>query len=314
MNMLTETMRTATLASADQAVEPSIYIDSDDLRTIRYRTTSVDLTNIQVGVGRLLVDCRTQLQDHVLRGYTLQEPFCDRFHEIMADTRTADPSIAFFTRPGNPTANDDYLKVLFRRLAVQHSDEFIASVTESGELLWNLAVLYEWLSQCRKLILMIMVLAHITSGQPARGEELACTTIRSSARGAKRGMYWYRQKVMLVQYYYKRRSRGTADRYVARFLNKELSEIVLMYLVLVRPFERYVYISMVFFWLLFECLIHSTPKAIWVPVSGFKPIAMSPPSSCATTSNKELICWKQQKSCLPILTLTRSKVTTTTTI
>ncbi|KAI9468310.1 hypothetical protein BDB00DRAFT_283786 [Zychaea mexicana] len=240
MNMFQETMRTATLATGDHPPEPTIFIEDDNYLSVQYRPTRaiVSLSSLQIAAQDLLVKCRVQLEEHVLRGYRLPVPFTSTSCNIVDQQASEDPSVDFFTASGNPTADPAYLTALMFHLATQYSDEFISHVAPNSTLVWKLDSLYRWLNQARKLIMMIMVLVHITSGQPARGEELAATTIRCTALGAKRGMYWYRGKIMLVQYYYKRRSRGTADRYIARFLTRELSDILLHYLVLVRPFER----------------------------------------------------------------------------
>ena len=59
----------------------------------------------------------------------------------------------------------------------------MADVMPEGNFVWNFHAFHTWLGNARELILIIMVLIHITSGQPACGEELTAITIRSTAKG-----------------------------------------------------------------------------------------------------------------------------------
>ncbi|KAG2212049.1 hypothetical protein INT45_000396 [Circinella minor] len=226
-NMYAETMHTASLAYSDSASMPSIVMDSDDFMSVRYGNNTMEISKIQSGVPAMLRDCREKLEKDVLLGFSLVVPFKECFSEFSDNTTSEDPSTAFFTLLSNPTVNKEYESALLQHITLQGQDEFLGGITREGNFVWKLHALYNWLSNAHELLLMIMVLIHVTSGQPARGEELAATTIRSTVKGAKRCLFWYRECIMLVQYYYKVRSQSNADRYVARFLTKELSKILI---------------------------------------------------------------------------------------
>ncbi|CAO3638363.1 unnamed protein product [Mucor hiemalis] len=78
---------------------------------------------------------------------------------------------------------------------------------------------------------------HISSGQPTRGTEITATAIYNNNMGGIRNVYWAYKSIMLTQSYIKS-SHKTGDMYIARFLPKSLSYLVVTYLAVVRPFER----------------------------------------------------------------------------
>ncbi|KAI9493073.1 hypothetical protein BDB00DRAFT_872792 [Zychaea mexicana] len=149
----------------------------DDYRTIQYCATQVDLINLQVGINRLLVDCWKQLNDQVLRGYQLQQSFRSRFHEMEDEIKMVDHNITFFTRPNNPTFDHRYLLVVG---AGSKADD------DNGAY------------PCY-------------SGQPALSEEVACTTIRSPARGAKRCIAVVIVCLLEISFAFRQTREGTAD-------------------------------------------------------------------------------------------------------
>lgn len=83
----------------------------------------------------------------------------------------------------------------------------------------------------------MFVLIHITSGQPARMTELVHLRLFNS-RSSHRSIYLYFGSVMLLSTYSKTSSASQRDRMIARFLPNALKELLLVYLIVVRPFER----------------------------------------------------------------------------
>jgi hypothetical protein len=82
----------------------------------------------------------------------------------------------------------------------------------------------------------LLVLVHMSSGQPARGTELAALLWRNTATG-ERNVYLSHGTVMLLQRYSKTRNLTGSDLYVARFLDTETAGLLFGYLAQVRPIE-----------------------------------------------------------------------------
>ena len=82
-----------------------------------------------------------------------------------------------------------------------------------------------------------MVIIYITSGQPARGPELGSVKVSNSVYSA-RNIYVINGRVCFLTMYDKaRKRRGNTD-YIIRCLPNQVSQIVVEYLVYVRPFAQ----------------------------------------------------------------------------
>lgn len=96
-----------------------------------------------------------------------------------------------------------------------------------------------WLTDAAYFVEILAVLIHISSGQPTRGTEITATTIYNNNKGGLRNLYWTHKCAMITQSYSKNSYR-TGDQYIARFLPKALSYLLVTYLAVVRPFEKQV--------------------------------------------------------------------------
>ena len=125
----------------------------------------------------------------------------------------------------------------------------------TNEVKWRKHALREWMEDVEKFIQLFLPLIHITSGQPARGEELATLAVRNS-ESQLRNVYWAYSTVMMLTRYHKGRSAKGVARPVPRFLPSQFVPIFLLYLGLAKPTE-----------VLFAKILHengsSASKAHW---------------------------------------------------
>ncbi|KAJ2437274.1 hypothetical protein GGF42_008683 [Coemansia sp. RSA 2424] len=96
------------------------------------------------------------------------------------------------------------------------------------------AAMREWLGRMDALLDTIAFAIHISGGQPARAPELASIMLRND-QISRRGIFAKRDTLCLVTTYWKGQSIYQSQREVARYLPKELAQLVLQYLVLIRP-------------------------------------------------------------------------------
>jgi hypothetical protein len=73
--------------------------------------------------------------------------------------------------------------------------------------------------------------------QPAQGPELGSMKVSNSIYSA-RNIYMINSRLCLLSTYNKTRKRRSNIKYIIRFLPDELSQIIIQYLVRVRPFAR----------------------------------------------------------------------------
>ncbi|KAJ1541415.1 hypothetical protein HK405_010657, partial [Cladochytrium tenue] len=107
----------------------------------------------------------------------------------------------------------------------------------NGRWDWSRLRLLSWSQRAEQLLDRLLVLIHVTAGQPARGEELAVLRLCNASHTARSIVVMSGRTVALVQQYAKTRSATGQDRYILRFLHRDVGELLLKYLVLVRPVE-----------------------------------------------------------------------------
>jgi hypothetical protein len=107
--------------------------------------------------------------------------------------------------------------------------------TKNGAM--NALAFSEWLHDADKFVEILLLLVHLTSGQPTRGSEVTSTTIVNKASGGIRGVYWCNKTVMITQYYNKS-TNVHGDKFIARFLPNAISKLMVVYLIIVRTMER----------------------------------------------------------------------------
>ena len=85
---------------------------------------------------------------------------------------------------------------------------------------------------------VVFTAMHMTYGQPGRGEELAQIYL-TNANQVDRSLFWVEvySTIMVVSRYHKSREVMNRDRYVARYMPRQLAHQLVQYLVLVRPLE-----------------------------------------------------------------------------
>jgi superfamily II DNA helicase RecQ len=99
-----------------------------------------------------------------------------------------------------------------------------------------------WLKWCDEFMGIVAFLTHFSSGQPARHSELQVSQSLFNTSGNIRNLYWYQDRIMLVQRYSKTDNMLGNNREIMRFLYfdprfmpKRLSRFVFYYLVYIRP-------------------------------------------------------------------------------
>ena len=96
-----------------------------------------------------------------------------------------------------------------------------------------------YMKQAWNLQEILLTIMHLTSGQPARATEIETMTICNGANTA-RSIYLFDNRIMTLIGYSKTSSILRNERYIARFLPRRASQLFVIYLVIVRFYERYI--------------------------------------------------------------------------
>jgi hypothetical protein len=82
----------------------------------------------------------------------------------------------------------------------------------------------------------LLLLVHITGGQPSRGTELLSLQHYNTTHGLRRNIFIENELVSFVTFYHKGYSIQGSTKIIHRYLPKEISELIVYYLWLVLPF------------------------------------------------------------------------------
>jgi hypothetical protein len=119
-----------------------------------------------------------------------------------------------------------------------------SAMSEGGnlEILWDHITLSRWQSQAEHLLDLLLTILHLTSGQPARASEVTTIRLRNTGTGTgMRSIFLINGVFAFIQNYHKMRSIVETDTCIARFPPVCINDLLLKYLVLVRPMEWYVF-------------------------------------------------------------------------
>ena len=96
-----------------------------------------------------------------------------------------------------------------------------------------------YLSNCKLFMRHFIVLMHISSGMPSRGTELSTLTVINDRHG-KRSVFFAYNTIALRQLYSKTDDLTSRPTNIVRYLTESLRDLLLYYLVYIRPIQTYV--------------------------------------------------------------------------
>lgn len=94
----------------------------------------------------------------------------------------------------------------------------------------------DWMRQVARFRGLLLILMHITGGQPARGPEILSVRHRNTAQGGHRNMFIEDGMVVYVTKYHKGMQMSGDVKIIHRYLPREVGELVVWYLWLALPF------------------------------------------------------------------------------
>jgi superfamily II DNA helicase RecQ len=164
--------------------------------------------------------------------FTGNKRFTVPLERLVDDISLEQRGVSFVQHPDNGLA--DKLKwMLTKSEKPEHRRDFYS---RNGK--WNKNCVKRYLRAAERFKILLLVCVHITSGQPGRGSEI--TTMRfKNGLLQDRNIYIIDGRVMTVSRYHKSQSQWDKPKIVPRFLPPRLSQVMVLYLAYVQPFEEY---------------------------------------------------------------------------
>lgn len=237
---LTGITRQADVFGADQATIPKIiWSATSNYRSLYYNGHEISISSI----SRLILSLQDQankiMRDDLLLGANvpcLGDPIDEDNTEYVDKMSSERIGYSFLNDPENSVLTDPKTSGYIPRHILSNQELRERFFGLSGSTPNHLA-LQSWLNECEQFVKFLAIIIHITAGQPTRGTEITATTIINNSKGGIRSLYWAYGRIMIVQYYNKSRN-VHGDKYLSRNLTKEVSRMLVLYLAVIRPFER----------------------------------------------------------------------------
>ncbi|KAI1508212.1 hypothetical protein Ptr86124_012933 [Pyrenophora tritici-repentis] len=114
-------------------------------------------------------------------------------------------------------------------------NEMVAMSPES-QLRWKKKAVQAYFEKVDKFLERLLLLIHMTGGQPPRGTELIGLQHSNTAQGQHRGIFLEEGLISTVTSYHKGYNITGSTKIIHRYLPKEVSELLVYYLWLILPF------------------------------------------------------------------------------
>ncbi|EDN03549.1 predicted protein [Histoplasma mississippiense (nom. inval.)] len=217
---------------------------SDDQQTLSYRELHLSIAGL-----RRFVRTQVELTQHKLEQLFLVHE--EEAREVvvprlvlaqLADSPTNNQRGWNFLRaPQNckalPTTGERWL--LDRVLTTDRlRAEWVAVRPSDHQVVWDTAVVDDYLQQVDGFLEQLLLVVHLTGGQPARATELLSIRHSNTVCGRHRSIFIEHGLVSMVTTYHKGYSMTNSTKIIHRYLPAEVSELVVYYLWLILPFAR----------------------------------------------------------------------------
>lgn len=228
---LCSTMALAAKFAESQPKFPTVSFDIDENRLpsrtkLRVGSEIIDIsTDFRNGYVNLISKMSNLLNIDIAKGYKMEE----LLPQMMNDGSLPE-SYGQNIWKANPKLSDHpqpLMELLLHQVWRTRGEE---------ELNEHNLPLMKWLGNCDKFVELLLGAIHISSGAPARASELASYLLSTTDLG-DRSLYIQNGTVCIFQTYHKAMKFDLKEKNLARFLPPDLSELLVKYLIYIRPIQ-----------------------------------------------------------------------------
>jgi hypothetical protein len=215
---------------------------SEDAETVTYRDTSFTMSALRDFVASQVERAQRDLEDLLLLH---PEERRDEvvpsvaLHRLKDDHSNNEKGWNFLQDDRNSDQLRGGSDWLFNRVLDNDwlSDEML-SLTQEHQVVWKTDAVQAYFWKIDQFLEQMLLLIHITSGQPARGTELMSLQHSNTAQGHHRSIFFEEGLISTVTSYHKGYNITGSTKIIHRYLPKEVSELFVYYLWLVLPFSQ----------------------------------------------------------------------------
>ena len=214
---------------------------SDDYKRISYKGFECTLMNFRRFVSALMAKAGKQLSDlFLVQGGENMAKVAPavRLYATKDVPRESRAGWSFLMDPRNEHLFDGSTWMVDRIL--NHPkllDKFFNRKSDKPS--WRPKAVTDYLNAISSFLETLWILVHITSGQPARATELISIWHCNTIQGEHRNVFVEEGLISIVTSYHKGYNMEGSTKVIHRFLPKDVSEIMVLYLWLILPFKEH---------------------------------------------------------------------------
>jgi hypothetical protein len=217
---------------------------SDDHQNLSYRDLSLSMDGLrsfirtqvelaQWDLGRLFLLGEEEAREDVVPNLPLERLVDDPVNNKRGWNFLQDPR----NRAILSTTGERWLLDRVLRSGPLRKEFTIIRASES-RVIWRVTVAEDYLDIVDIFLQRLLLLVHITGGQPARGTEILSLRYRNTPEGRHRSIFVENGLVSTIPSYHKSQNVTNTTNIIHRYLPQAVSEILIYYLWLIQPFTE----------------------------------------------------------------------------
>jgi len=212
------------------------HVNWRDGDTLEYKAVKFNMAEFRGMVGKLCQDTKRALLEDVMFASSADEVPAIPWNELYDDPSNDEIGWSFIRdqRSRLPVEGTSWLhERIGKREDLRR--RFVRAEAESGV---DRGRVGDWLRRVAAFRGKLLVLMHMTGGQPARGPEILSVRHRNTVQGGHRNLFIEDGMVVFVTRYHKGYEVKGDVKIIHRYLPREVGELVVWYLWLVLPFVQ----------------------------------------------------------------------------
>lgn len=207
------------------------HVDWSDNEVLTYKGIDIRMDAFRGFVGTLLQQAQKLMNETLLMGY---EAPAIPWSNIRDDASNSSPRFNFLRDEHSrmPADGETWL-----RRQMGGDMEKLKEWYKPGTKRADMAQLDKYMGAVKEFRMQLLILMHITGGQPARAPEILSVRHENTAKGSHRNLFVEDGLVVFVTQYHKGYAMSGDIKIIHRYLPREVSELVVRYLWLVLPFH-----------------------------------------------------------------------------
>ena len=213
---------------------------SEDNQILSYKNFTLNMRDFRRFIREQVSTAQSQLEDLCLlcvdesRESTIPELF---LQDIRDDPTNNTRNWCFLNDPRNKAAFVNRGEWLLNRvLDAEPLQRQFVNVCNGGRVVWRAPEAKKYLTRVDAFLERLLLLVHLTSGQPARATELVGLRYKNTISSHLRDVFVEDGLVTMVTAYHKGYSITGSTKIIHRYLPREVGELMVYYLWLIRPF------------------------------------------------------------------------------